>query len=94
MESKKEKSLPLWRKLGYGIGDAGGNYAWSVVSSFILIYFTNVIGLQAGVVGVLMACSRVLDGISDVIMGRIIDKTHSRLGKARFWYLSFTRQSA
>ncbi len=91
---KEQKGLKMWQKIGYGIGDLGSNFAWTTVVSFVLIYFTNVVGLQAGVVGTLMAFSRVLDGISDVIMGRIIDVTHSRIGKARFWYLVSTFPTA
>lgn len=80
------KSLPLIRKLGYGIGDAGSNFCWTFVASFIMIYCTNILGVSAAVIGTIMMLSKVLDGITDVFMGRIIDATHSKMGKARFWY--------
>lgn len=83
---KKVKSLPLMRKIGYGIGDAGSNFCWTFIASFIMIYCTNTLGVSAAVIGTLMMISKVLDGISDVFMGRIIDATHSKMGKARFWY--------
>ncbi len=87
--SNKEKSaggLSLIRKIGYGIGDMGSNFCWSFVAAFIMIYCTNTLGVSAAVIGTLMMVSKVLDGFTDVIMGNIIDRTHSKMGKARFWY--------
>lgn len=80
------KRLPLIRKIGYGIGDAGSNFCWTFVASFFMLYCTNILGVSAAVIGTIMMLSKVLDGITDVFMGRVIDMTHSRMGKARFWY--------
>lgn len=80
------KSLPFIRKVGYGLGDTGSNFCWAFVASFIMIYCTNTLGVSAAVIGTIMMLSKVLDGITDVFMGRIIDMTHSKMGKARFWY--------
>lgn len=83
--AKEEKRLSFWQKIGYGIGDAGSNLSWTFIASFLLIYCTDTLGISAAVVGTLLLISKVLDGISDVFMGRIIDATHSKMGKARFW---------
>ena len=83
---QENQSLPLWRKLGYACGNIGGAYSWVFISTFLLIFCTNVLGISAGVVGTLLLISKILDGISDIIMGRIIDVTKSKMGKARFWY--------
>lgn len=85
---KKERtgSLRWIQKIGYGIGDAGGNFSCTFIASFFLLYCTNTLGLSATVIGTLLMLSKLLDGVSDVFMGRIIDVTHSRMGKARFWY--------
>lgn len=80
------KRLSLLQKIGYGVGDAGSNFCWTFIASFIMIYCTNTLGVSATVIGTLMMFSKVLDGITDVFMGRIIDATHSKMGKARFWY--------
>lgn len=85
-QTKEPKSLPLFRKIGYGVGDAGANFCWTFVASFIMLYCTNILGVSAAVIGTIMMFSKVLDGVSDVIMGRIIDATHHKMGKARFWY--------
>lgn len=87
---QNEKSyirLPLWKKLAYGVGDFGANYCWSFIAGFILIYCTNTLGISAAVIGTIMMLSKILDGISDVIMGQVIDRTKCRFGKARFWML-------
>lgn len=95
MKSRKERDgLSLAQKLGYGLGDFGSNYCWSFVAGFIMIYCTNILGISAAVIGTIMMLSKVLDGISDLICGRIIDMTHSKMGKARFWYLVSTFPTA
>lgn len=88
------QKMPFWQKLGYGLGDVGSNFCWTFVGSFIMIYCTNTLGISSAVVGTLFLLSRVLDGITDVLMGRIIDMTHSKMGKARFWYLVSTFPTA
>lgn len=60
---------------------------YSFLSSFIMIYLTNIVGLNAGIVGTLIAVSKLFDGVTDIFFGAMIDKTKSRLGKARPWML-------
>ena len=83
MENKKYLS-PL-QKVAYGTGDLGANFMYTFVSTFILIYMTTVMGMNAAIIGTLMMVSKILDGISDVFFGGMIDKTHHRMGKARPW---------
>lgn len=72
--------------LGYFFG-AGTNITGYIVSAFLLIYYSNVLYLGLTEVGTVMAVSKVFDGLSDLVMGRIIDKTKSKYGKARPWYV-------
>ena len=82
----KEKAYLKWyNKLGYGSGDIAGNVVYAFLSSFVMIYLTNAIGLNPGVVGTLIAVSKLFDGVTDVFFGSMIDKTNSRMGKARPW---------
>ena len=84
----KEKTYLKWyNKVGYGSGDIAGNVVYAFLSSFVMIYLTNTIGLSAGIVGTLIAVSKLFDGFTDIFFGAMIDKTHSRLGKARPWML-------
>ena len=52
-----------------------------------MIYLTNTVGLKAGIVGTFIAVSKIFDGFTDVFIGSMIDKTKSRMGKARPWML-------
>jgi len=71
--------------VGYGTGDIAGNVVYAFLSSFVMIYLTNTVGLNAGIVGTLIAVSKLFDGITDVFFGAMIDKTKSKMGKARPW---------
>ena len=51
------------------------------------IFFTSAVGLNAGIIATILAVSKVFDGISDLIMGRIVDKTDTKMGKGRVWLL-------
>lgn len=84
---EEKKYLKWYNKVGYGSGDIAGNVVYAFLSSFVMIYLTNTVGLNAGIVGTLIAVSKVFDGITDVFFGTMIDKTKSRMGKARPWML-------
>lgn len=74
-------------KLEYGIGDFGCNLLSAAAGAFITMYYTDSILISAAFVGTMMLFTRFLDGISDIIMGIIIDNTKSKYGKARPWIL-------
>lgn len=77
-----------WReKICYGFGGMGNAIVLQMVSAFLIFFYTDKIGLNAGIVGSILLASKVFDGISDLVMGRIVDKTKSRFGKARCWLL-------
>ncbi len=84
---EEKKYLKWYNKVGYGSGDLAGNVVYAFLSSFVMIYLTNVIGLKAGIIGTLIMVSKLFDGVTDVFFGSLIDKTKSRLGKARPWML-------
>lgn len=79
--------LSFLEKFGYGIGDYAGNLVYSAISAFLLIYYTNVVGVSAVTAASIIAFSKLLDGVSDLVMGHIVDHTHSKWGKARPWIL-------
>lgn len=79
--------LGMVERVAYGLGDFSANLVYSTISAFLLIYYTNVLGMPALVCSSVMAISKIFDGISDLIMGRIVDKTKSKYGKARPWIL-------
>lgn len=83
----EKKYLKWYNKIGYGSGDIGGNVVYAFLTFFVMIYLTDSIGLNSGIIGTLMAVAKIFDGISDVIFGALIDKTHTKMGKARPWML-------
>ena len=83
----EKKYLKWYNKIGYGSGDIGGNVVYAFLTFFVMIYLTDSIGLNSGIIGTLMAVAKIFDGISDVIFGSLIDKTHTKMGKARPWML-------
>jgi GPH family glycoside/pentoside/hexuronide:cation symporter len=80
-----------WRKIlsrfSYGCGDFGCNIIYTAMSVYLMFYYTDYANVNAGAVGVIMLISRIFDGISDIVMGVIVDRTKSRFGKARPWLL-------
>lgn len=80
-------SLSFRERIFYGSGDFAANLIYSTLTAFLLVYYTNVVNVNAGTAASIMAVSRIFDGISDIIMGRIIDKTKAKSGKARPWML-------
>ena len=84
---EEKKYLKWYNKVGYGSGDVAGNVVYAFLTSFVMIYLTDTIGLASGIVGTLIAVSKLFDGFTDVFFGSMIVKTHSKLGKARPWML-------
>jgi GPH family glycoside/pentoside/hexuronide:cation symporter len=81
------EKLSLKEKIGYALGDGAANIAWRGVATFLFIFYTDVFGLNPAAVGLLMLIARSSDGIIDIIMGIICDRTNSKYGKFRPWIL-------
>lgn len=87
---KKERrygSTTLTQKLLYSIGSIGFAFLYMNTTSYMSLYFTDVAKISAAFVGILMVVARVLDAISDIIMGVVIEKTNTKIGKCRPWML-------
>lgn len=78
--------LKFREKLAYGFGELP-NAMVSVLGAFLTMFYTDNIGLLPGVVGSMFFISKILDGLSDLVAGTIVDHTRSRWGKARPWLL-------
>ncbi|MDX6021072.1 MFS transporter [Scandinavium sp. V105_16] len=81
------EKLSLKEKIGYGMGDAGSCMIWSVLALYLTWFYTDVYGLDPGIVGTLFLVIRVFDAFSDPVMGAICDRTRTRWGKFRPWLL-------
>ncbi|MFP4289562.1 MAG: MFS transporter [Bacteroidales bacterium] len=79
--------ISFQEKLGYALGDGAANIAWRGVATFLFVFYTDVFGISPVAVGLLMLVARFSDGISDVLMGIIGDRTQTKYGKFRPWIL-------
>ena len=79
--------LPLREKLGYGIGDFGFNLYWANIWSFLLIFYTDVMGLGLAAVGTMMLVTKLVCAVADPMIGAVADRTQTRHGRFRPWLL-------
>jgi len=79
--------IKIGEKIGYALGDTAANIAWRTLTTFLLVFYTDVFGISAAAAGVLLLVTRLTDGFTDVIMGMIADRTNTSKGKFRPWIL-------
>ena len=75
------------QRLGYGLGDFACNLIWQVISLYLLYFYTDVMRLDAKAIAAMFVLCRVIDGVTDLLVGFAIDKTCTRWGKSRPWFL-------
>ena len=80
--------LPLWRKIGYGLGDIYGGGAFVIVSFYYLIFLTDVVRLNPALAGTVILISKVYDAITDPLEGVLSDRTRTALGRRRPYLLA------
>ncbi len=80
--------MSKWRaRMGYGVADLASNLVFQMMSSYLMIFYTDVFGIAAAAAGTLMLVTRVIDAFTDVGMGMLIDRTHTKWGKCRPYFL-------
>lgn len=87
MVNKKDSSEKLsWKeKISFSSGDLGIQFLFAVMSSYLLVYYTDYAGVNPGMVATIMFVSKILDAFSDIIMGAVQEKTAKPGAKARPW---------
>lgn len=83
--AEEKKYLKLKDKIFYGMGDFASNIFSVLVGSFVMVYMTTQMGMNGAVIGTLMLITKLLDGVTDILFGSFIDRTHTKMGKARPW---------
>ena len=74
-------------KIAYGLGDTASNIIFQTVMMFLMLYYTDVVGLSPAVVGTMFLAVRIFDAVTDPLMGNLADKTHTRWGHFRPYLL-------
>lgn len=86
-KSNERAGLSFWRKVGYGMGEAGTQFSWTMISSYLTIYYTNIVGLTPLVISAIMLIARIWDAINDPMFGSIAENTRSKWGRFRPYIL-------
>lgn len=82
------KRLSARQFFAYGGGDTANNLAFSLALSFLPLYYTDVALISPATVGLIFLVMRFVDAITDILIGSLIDRTHTRFGKFRPWILA------
>ncbi|MEO0789770.1 MAG: glycoside-pentoside-hexuronide (GPH):cation symporter [Bacteroidota bacterium] len=77
-----------WReRIGYGLGDAGFNFYWAIIGSYLVFFYTDIFGITAAAAAVMVTVTKVIDAVTDPVMGAIADRTETKYGKFRPYLL-------
>ena len=79
--------LSFKERFCYSLGSLACNLLWTATSAFMVIFYTDIALIPAGIVGIIIGASRILDAFSDIGLGILIDRGKSPQGKARPWLL-------
>ena len=79
--------IRLSEKIGYGLGDMSSSMFWKLFGAYLMIFYTDVFGISAAVVGTMFAVTRVWDSFFDPVVGAVADRTSSRWGRFRPYLL-------
>jgi glucuronide carrier protein len=86
-ETRTVGRLGVAQYVGYAGGDAANNLTFSLTSMFLLVYYTDVAGIAAGAAGTVLVVARVWGAFTDIFAGRTVDKTSTRWGRFRPYFL-------
>lgn len=85
--NSNEKPLSFGSIFAYGTGNFASQLSWTMVSTYLILFYTNAAGIAAGAVALIMLIVRVWDAVFDPILGGIMERTHTRWGRFRPYIL-------
>lgn len=74
-------------RIWYGIGDLGCNLVFSTMASYLMVFYTDVFGITAAAAGTMMLITKFIDALTDTGMGVIVDRTHTKWGQGRPYFV-------
>ncbi|WP_198411319.1 MFS transporter [Marinimicrobium alkaliphilum] len=87
MSTTPNHKLSFFEKSGYAMGDAAANLVWRGALAYLAVFYTDTLGISAAAAAALLLVVRLSDGVTDIVMGMVADRTKSRHGKFRPWIL-------
>lgn len=84
---KAPGKMKIWEYIGYCCGEMGYTMQNTIIASYMVMYFTNAVGIAPMIIGTMTLLCRIVDAFTDVGFGIIADKTNTKLGKFRPWYM-------
>lgn len=85
--TERTAKLSRIEKIGFGLGDAGFNFYWAIVGSYLVFFYTDIFGISAAAAATMVTFTKIIDAFTDPAMGAIADRTESRWGKFRPYLL-------
>ncbi|MCI1921369.1 MAG: glycoside-pentoside-hexuronide (GPH):cation symporter [Liquorilactobacillus nagelii] len=82
-----ENTLKLSNKIAYGFSDFGNNLVFVAATNYLMFYYTDVAGLSLAATGILFLVIRIFDAFAGPIFGILVDRTQTKFGKVRPWFL-------
>lgn len=79
--------LSVLKKIGYGLGETGSQFSFTLISSYLTVFYSDVVGLTTGAISSIMLAVRVWDALNDPMFGAIAENTHTKLGRFRPYIL-------
>lgn len=87
LQEKNNAKIDFKTRIAYGSGDVACNIVYGMISTLLVLFYTDYAGISPVIVGTVMMLSRIFDGFSDVVMGYIVSRTRSKWGQSRPWIL-------
>ena len=84
----KKYTISLGEKIRFGFSDIGVNLAFYMITSYFMLYLTDVVGLPSKIVGTIFLIAMLFDAINDPIIGGIADRTRTKIGTYRPWMIA------
>lgn len=85
--SMKDGKLTWSTRISYAGGDVACNVIFGMIGTLLTLFYTDYVGINPATIGMVMLISRLFDGVSDLVMGMIVERTNSKWGKSRPWIL-------
>lgn len=83
MEKIKSNTIGGFQYFCYGLGNFASQLSWTMVSTYLAVFYTDVFGLEAGAVSILFLVAKIWDGCNDPMMGELMEHTHTKWGRFR-----------